>query len=179
MKPPWYSRCGVARKPSRNGERGEMDERGNRERSEWNRTRGSVARLRASKRDSARGEREGVVRDVQKNERETMEKNRKRDIKGGSYTVRASWEQEGDRIRGGGVITLATLTRRRPDSRSRSTRSARLRLTYTPTQGLPLHLVPSPLVPLVFSTFVGVPLRHPGPSPPRPPTSLRLPRLPS
>lgn len=54
-----------------------------------------------------------------------------------------AWGEGGGR----GVITLATLTRRRPDSRSRSTRSTRstrLRLTYTPTLGLPLHLPPSP-----------------------------------
>jgi len=69
--------------------------------------------------------------------------------------MRASREQERDRIRGGRVITLATLTRRRPDSRSRSARPTRLRLTYTPTLGLPLHLVlpsPSPF-PLPTSPF--------------------------
>lgn len=64
--------------------------------------------------------------------------------------VRGRERPRGGRRGGGrGVITLATLTRRRPDSRSRSTRSTRstrLRLTYTPTLGLPLHLplAPSP-----------------------------------
>lgn len=78
-------------------------------------------------------------------------------------------EKEREREEGGrrGVITLATLTRRRPDSRSRSTRSTRstrLRLTYTPTLGLPLHLLPSPSlshpVPILLPPPVA--LHHPG-----------------
>lgn len=81
-------------------------------------------------------------------------------------------------VGGRGVITLATLTRRRPDSRSRSTRSTRstrLRLTYTPTLGLPLHLplllhpVPSP------SPHRTSPPRR---APLRPPASLPFLRLP-
>lgn len=87
-----------------------------------------------------------------------------------------AWGEGGGR----GVITLATLTRRRPDSRSRSTRSTRstrLRLTYTPTLGLPLHLPPPLLV-------HPVPSRRPRrTSPPRraplrPPASLPFLRLP-
>lgn len=72
-------------------------------------------------------------------DRRTRERERERMTRG--YRKR---RERPKRERGRGVITLATLTRRRPDNRSRSTRSTRstrLRLTYTPTLGLPLHLL--------------------------------------
>lgn len=90
-------------------------------------------------------------------------------------------ERARERERGGGVITLATLTRRRPDSRSRSTRSTRstrLRLTYTPTLGLPLHLLPSPPS---LTPFPLPPARRsslPRRAPLRPPAFLPFLRLP-
>ena len=89
-------------------------------------------------------------------------------------TARASWEEKSDRGRGRrGVITLATLTRRRPDSRSRSTRSARLRPhlhAYTRFTSSPPPYPSSP-----FPTIV---LHHPARAPLQPPASLPFLRLP-
>lgn len=81
--------------------------------------------------------------------------------------------ERGGRAGGREVITLATLTRRRPD-RAALARLASARdsdsPTYTPTLGLPLHLL-SLFIPLV-------PLRHSGHLLFRPPTSLPFLRLP-
>lgn len=124
---------------------------------------------------------------MEENEAETDRRiDREGERESGNDTVRdregivrereTAWGEGGGR----GVITLATLTRRRPDSRSRSTRSTRstrLRLTYTPTLGLPLRLPPPLLV-------HPVPSRRPRrTSPPRraplrPPASLPFLRLP-